>query len=335
MANNSNPKRWTNWHTFGLLIIVIAIFAIPLQVLDTTSALSKLFNVSVEFEGDLNNSTISKELEREFKNNRCPISGSAKVTKKDGGWEITGGEKIYIIKRAEGGLNIYTPSSANRRKAWFSVMALMTVSIIIAGHGATGRWAGLLIDERNRMSLSRLQMILWTAIILSGLLVAALSNTTLGAKDPLAIALPEELWMLMGISTASLVGSPLILSNKKAQIPETEETQKAIKEAENEEGRVSNIGQIIVNEKPEDARVSNMFKGEETGNATQLDLGKVQMFYFTLILALTYAVALGDVLTGVEKISEFPVLSSSMVALMLISHAGYLTNKAIPHSQKG
>ncbi|MCK4458266.1 MAG: hypothetical protein KAT13_01350, partial [Methanosarcinales archaeon] len=210
MANNSNPKRWTNWHTCGLLIIVIAIFAIPLQVLDTTSALSKLFNVSVEFEGDLNNSTISKELEREFKNNSCPISGSAKVTKKDGGWEITGGEKIYIVKRAEGGLNIYTPSSANRRKAWFSVMALMTLSIIIAGHGATGRWAGLLIDERNRMSLSRLQMILWTAIILSGLLVAALSNTTLGAKDPLAIALPEELWMLMGISTASLVGSPLI-----------------------------------------------------------------------------------------------------------------------------
>ncbi|MCK4458699.1 MAG: hypothetical protein KAU52_03125, partial [Methanosarcinales archaeon] len=107
------------------------------------------------------------------------------------------------------------------------------------------------------------------------------------------------------------------------------------KEAENEEGKVSNIGQVIVNEKPEDARVSNMFKGEETGNATQLDLGKVQMFYFTLILALTYAVALGDVLTGVEKITEFPVLSSSMVALMLISHAGYLTNKAIPHSQKG
>ncbi len=214
-------------------------------------------------------------------------------------------------------------------------MALMTLSIIIAGHGATGRWAGLLIDERNRMSLSRLQMILWTAIILSGLLVAALSNTTLGAKDPLAIALPEELWMLMGISTASLVGSPLIRSNKRAQMPETEETKKTLKEAENEEGKVSNIGQVIVNEKPEDARVSNMFKGEETGNATQLDLGKVQMFYFTLILALTYAVALGDVLTGVEKITEFPVLSSSMVALMLISHAGYLTNKAIPHSQKG
>ncbi|RZN38742.1 MAG: hypothetical protein EF813_04625 [Methanosarcinales archaeon] len=79
----------------------------------------------------------------------------------------------------------------------------------------------------------------------------------------------------------------------------------------------------------------NMFKGEETGNATQLDLGKIQMFYFTLVLVLTYAVALGDTLVGIETIAEFPVLSSSMVTLMLISHAGYLTNKAIPYSQKG
>ena len=163
----------------------------------------------------------------------------------------------------------------------------------------------------------------------------ALSNITLGAKDPLAIALPKELWMLMGISTASLVGSPLIRSNKKAQMPETEETKKTTEKVEGEEGEVSNIGQVVVNEKPKDARFSNMFKGEETGNATQLDLGKIQMFYFTLVLVLTYVVALGDRLAGMETIAEFPVLSSSRVTLMLISHAGYLTNKAIPYSQKG
>jgi hypothetical protein len=33
--------------------------------------------------------------------------------------------------------------------------------------------------------------------------------------DPLAIAIPEQLWLLMGISTTALVASPLIRSTKR------------------------------------------------------------------------------------------------------------------------
>ena len=231
--------------------------------------------------------------------------------------------------------------STYRLYVWLVFLILLTVFAVIAGHGVTGMWRGLLIDERNKMSLSRLQMILWTVLILSGFLTVALANIVAGVENPLSISIPEELWLLMGISTASLVGSPLILSTKKVKEPKEEEQDQTINSMAAEEGvspenlksKVTNKGQVIVNKDPKDARLSDLFKGEETGNAAQLDLGKIQMFYFTLILVLAYAVALGDLLCGTGKIVEFPVLSSSMVALLGISHAGYLTNKAIPHSQ--
>ena len=98
-------------------------------------------------------------------------------------------------------------------------------------------------------------------------------------------------------------------------------------------GSVTNKGQVIVNTSLGAARWSDMFKGEETGNAAHLDLGKVQMFYFTLILVLAYAVALGCAFAGEERIHAFPALDPSMVALLGISHAGYLVHKAVPHSQ--
>lgn len=237
-------------------------------------------------------------------------------------------------------VGLLTPSTY-RLYVWLGLLILLTVFALIAGHGLTGMWLGLLIDERNKMSLSRLQMILWTALILSGFLTVALANIAAGVEDPLSISIPEELWLLMGISTASLVGSPLIMSTKKVKEPKEEEQNQTIVSMAAEEGvssnelepKVTNKGQVIVNKDPKYARLSDLFKGEETGNAAQLDLGKIQMFYFTLILVFAYAVALGDLLCGTGKIDAFPVLSSSMVALLGISHAGYLTNKAIPHSQ--
>ena len=238
-------------------------------------------------------------------------------------------------------LGLMIPNNVNRLYVWLLILTLLVFFAVIAGHGVTGRWFGLLIDERNKMSLSRLQMILWTVIILSGFLTAALSNIAIGAEDPLSITMPEELWLLMGISTTSLVGSPLILSGKKVKKPEENEQKDNISLVAAEEGinpekvesKLANKGQLVANADLEYAQISNLFKGEEIGNFAQLDLAKVQMFYFTMVLVLSYAVALGDTLAGTGAVDKLPALSSSMVVLLGISHAGYLTNKAVPHSQ--
>ena len=221
--------------------------------------------------------------------------------------------------------------------AWLGTLILLTVFTTIAGHGITGLWRGLLVDERNKISLSRLQMILWTIVVRSGFLTAALSNLALGHTNPLCIAIPTELWLLMGISTTSLVGSPLIKSTKIAKKPNDAERTSTFNLMAKEgvdTSKLASKGQIVVNTALEEARWSDLFKGEESGNAAQLDLSKVQMFFFTLILVIAYAVALGTAFAGTAlKIGEFPALDPGMVALLGISHAGYLVHKAVPHSQ--
>jgi hypothetical protein len=220
--------------------------------------------------------------------------------------------------------------------SWLAILALLTVFTIVAGHGVTGLWYGLLIDGRNKMSLSRLQMLLWTLLVLSGFLAAGLYNIATGHTDPLAIAIPPDLWLLMGISLTSLVGSPLIVNAKKAKPANDEEAHRTLETLKRQvRAKVQVVGQVVVNEQPEDAHWSDMFRGGEAGNAAHLDLGKVQMFIFTLILALAYGAALAALFAEAQgKIAELPGLGSGIVFLLGLSHAGYLANKVLPNGER-
>lgn len=113
----------------------------------------------------------------------------------------------------------FAPKGVN----YFLVFVAMLLFFVLLGIFISGRPAGILIDERNQMSLSRFQMVVWMLIILSAYLTIALSRITAGLlggeissiTDALSVGIPQELWVLLGISTVSLVGSPLILSEKK------------------------------------------------------------------------------------------------------------------------
>ncbi len=217
---------------------------------------------------------------------------------------------------------------------WLAIMGFMTSFALIAGHGITGRWLGVLIDTRNKVSLSRLQMTLWTVLILSGFLTAVLTNIHAGHAEPLAIAIPPELWLLMGISTASMVGSPLILNAKRQRAPSDEEKLSALDALARRSitpEQVSFRGQLVVNQNVDAAGIADLFQGSETGNLGLLDLGKLQMFFFTLVLLFSYGTALAGLFAAGETIQALPTLDAGMLALLGISHAGYLVNKALPH----
>ncbi len=95
-----------------------------------------------------------------------------------------------------------------------------------------------------------------------------------------------------------------------------------------------------------------------------LDLAKIQIFFFTLVLVLCYAIALGAKLQVVDAaraeaaqatvsapvapmtapavmttttnphvVDEFPLLDMGFVTLLGISNAGFLVNGAIPRTQ--
>src|SRR5205085_3845839 len=57
---------------------------------------------------------------------------------------------------------------------WIIMAALLILFMFVLGDGISGRPLGILIDQRNRMSLSRFQMILWTIVVLSGWITAAI-----------------------------------------------------------------------------------------------------------------------------------------------------------------
>jgi hypothetical protein len=232
-------------------------------------------------------------------------------------------------------LGLLLPNSV-RLWGWLGTLALFAAFTTVAGRGITGLWRGALIDERNKMSLARLQLVVWTLVVLSGYLTAALGNLTGGHANPLAIAIPGDMWLLMGISTTSLVASPLLKGNKTSSQPEPRETARTLDllaSQGTDKSKVETQGVLVVNTTPGQAQWADLFKGEETGNAGLLDIAKVQMFYFSLVVVLAYAIALGTVMRqGAFPLVAFPDLDAGMVALLGISHAGYLTSKAVPHS---
>lgn len=227
----------------------------------------------------------------------------------------------------------------HRFEAWLILMGLLTAFALVAGHGVTGYWLGVLIDSRNKVSLARLQMIAWTVVILSALLTAIVINVDVGKAEPLDIVIPPDLWVLMGISTTSLIGSPLLVAWKKGRTIGDEERTSALTRLEHRSispDQVSIVGQIIVNRTPAMAGLSDIFQGSETGNAGQLDLGKLQMLFFSLVLVLGYGFTVGVMFrNGNLPITSLPGLETGILALLGISHAGYLVNKALPNREKG
>lgn len=222
---------------------------------------------------------------------------------------------------------------------------------MVASHGITGRFfLGLLINEQYRMSLSRLQMFLWTVVVLSAYFAAVLANINAGYQlEAFKIGIPEQLWIAMGISTTALVASPLILTEKKKQTTNKDAYLRSLqsqglvleKETLPDEHKKNIIGQLQRNTKPEDAQLCNLISGEEVSNWNILDLSRLQNLFITLVLVIAYAASLGCYLLKVVNeiggmpIDKFPELNASFVALLTISHAGYLVGKAVPNQPEG
>ena len=63
-----------------------------------------------------------------------------------------------------------------------------------------------------------------------------------------------------------------------------------------------------------DARLADLFETEEVGNAGHVDLGKIQMFFFTVVLLVSYAAALSvHFASGEPWISQLPMLNGSTI----------------------
>jgi hypothetical protein len=217
--------------------------------------------------------------------------------------------------------------------SYVATTGALAMFLLVLGQTISGTPFGVLINERNLMSLSRVQAAVWTVLVIGGYLTMAISRVKAGTPAAVDIAIPQELWLAMGISTTSLLGTPLILSAKRSRKPDEKMVRNTSAQlAEDATDIQQNChGTLYANKNLQDARVSDLFQGDEVGNTAHVDLAKVQMFYFTLIAAVSYFMDVASaVMAG--KTGGLPPLSEGFVALLAISHGGYLLGKANDHS---
>lgn len=248
---------------------------------------------------------------------------------------------VLILMTAAGFIAWYITPGWN----WLLVMALLFILIAVLGKAVTGRSLGILINERKLMSLSRFQMILWTVLIISAWLVIAMERVRNGAiAEPLAIGVDWQVWALLGISTTSLVGTPLLNGSKKRKEPgrtetDTDKDKEVTKAAialnePMDDIKKNRVGVLYANNAPKDARFTDLFEGDELANAAFLDVGKLQLFFFTVIIAMTYSVQLFQLIAYNDLTDDvsLPTINQGLLALLGVSHAGYLGTKGISHT---
>ena len=182
------------------------------------------------------------------------------------------------------------------------------------------------------MSLSRLQMLLWTVLILSGLLTAVAANAAAGVNEPLAITVPASLWLLMGISTASMIGSPIlqrVQQNRSASAEAKRHVLAQFARRSVDPTYIRFSGQMVMNQSIDAASIADIFAGSDINAIGLVNIGQIQMFFFTLILLFAYGTGLAQRFSMSAPISAFPAVDVGMVTLLGISHAGFLVNQAV------
>jgi hypothetical protein len=101
-----------------------------------------------------------------------------------------------------------------------------------------------------------------------------------------------------------------------------------------EAGRGALVGNLV----PADARLSDIVTGDEIGNGPNLDVSKLQVLAFTLLLFGFYALLVWQLLAGqggfahVKSTVELPALPIEVVQLFGVSHLGYAGSKLVPRT---
>jgi hypothetical protein len=215
--------------------------------------------------------------------------------------------------------------------SWIIAMVVLAAFTLLVGRGVTGAWKGALVDERLRMSLSRLQMLTWTIVIVAALGTMAIARAQIDPVTAMDIAVPPTVWALLGISTTSLIGSPLIKNAKKsaAAAPDAERANAVLAAMGKSPGQITLEGPIVKNTAIDDATFADLFMGEYIDTFNLLDIAKIQMFFFTVLLVLAYAIAVGKTLLSDPALTSLPDVGAGMLPLLGISHAGYLLSKTV------
>lgn len=257
----------------------------------------------------------------------------------------------------------------NASLIWPLMLSYATILVLVAAGGLAvkGRWYGALVDGRNRVSLSRLQMLCWTVVLLGGYLVVGIFNIALlgsplrelaqqAVVDDAAAGLlrqfpgffpsmAPQLWAVLGITVAVSPFLSQMILNEKPREPAGGETDSRLLQA-----KAPLVGGMLAEGHAtiDDSRWSDLVSGEEVGNEGQVDVSRLQYLVITFVLLggyLTLLVRYLGTLDGAQILTaaatfapvfpSMPPVDGTFVGLLALSHGGYLAFKAMPSTGAG
>jgi hypothetical protein len=223
-------------------------------------------------------------------------------------------------------------------------LLFMTLGIaglaIALGLGTKGRVTGIWIDERNRVSLARAQVSLWTIVALGGFAATALYNVGLAGTVAFP-QIPAAIAAALGIAFASPMISAVILNSKTFGSPEAS-TEQANSLRINAAGQSTDLPKdpLETRAAPLEASLADVFVGEHVSDAGNVDLSRLQNVVLTVTLVLGYLAMLVGQLSSITAdtlltgIATLPDPGAAFTSVLLVSHATYLGTKAYNGSGK-
>jgi hypothetical protein len=206
---------------------------------------------------------------------------------------------------------------------WVVVMAVLVVLCAFAGYLVNGRIDGILIDDRNRISLARFQWVMWLIIIGAGYFTVAVWDIANIGDLP---EIDQQTLILLGIVSGSAVVSTALVNNKKAQ-PNVPQAPVAANDAPVQ------VGAADANATVQEASWADLYMGDDAANRYVVDISRLQKLIFTVILALAYLTWLWRIFSQDSPLPlEMPPIDSdsSFNWLLGISHLAYQLGKATP-----
>jgi hypothetical protein len=218
------------------------------------------------------------------------------------------------------------------RWQYVTVTAILVALCIVAGVLVNGRLEGVLIDDRNRMSLARMQWVAWIIVLLGAYFVEAVWNVAHSGSFP---EMQIELFSLLGIVSGSSVVSSLIVDAKKRPPVVPSGQPQAIQPLAVQPMAASDHpghkGSMDINYKVAEASWADLYLGEEVANRYVVDVSRLQKLIVTVLLVLAYLIYLWEAFSpSVPGELAMPAVGTTFLSLLGISHGAYLASKATP-----
>ncbi len=173
---------------------------------------------------------------------------------------------------------------------YFAGFAILLILWLAIGFGATFNLAKIVRGEDGRPSTSKLQVFLWTAVVVFGYIAIYVAQVQAGQIMPPSI--PNNVLIAMGVSVATAVAAKSI-------------TVKSI--AAGNTKPAGSLGGILE---------------DDSGNP---DLSKIQLMVWTLIAIAVYLCNAHHFIAA--PTNKLPDIDPTLMILMGLGHAGYLGTK--------